>query len=137
MFKSPLDLLESGSVVVLWKVVITKHCGVEVLWSRDSPALQPLKICVEGVPCSDTDAICQAHLPLQINPPFCAVYFFAVEPLRELGCRWLCPPGSCWGTAAPGALHGLTPPTQSCFVKFSLSQRWMSGTDVLLHLFLT
>lgn len=75
MFKSPLDLLESGSVVVLWKVVITKHYGVEVLWRGDSPALQPLKICVEGAPCSDTDAVCQAHLPLQINPPFCAVLF--------------------------------------------------------------
>lgn len=62
--------LESGSVVVLWKVVITNYHGEEVLWRGDNPAQQPLKICLDGVPCSDTDAICQAHLPLEINPPF-------------------------------------------------------------------
>lgn len=104
MFKSPLEMLESGSVVVLWKVVITSYHGVEVLWRGETSTAAPEDLCGRS-PLLYTNAVCHSRYILL----FCAVYFFAVEALQELGCQCLCPPGSCWGTAALGALHGLTP----------------------------
>lgn len=78
--------------------LITKYCGVGGGKWNSCKMGRLSSVGGDGSPCSDTNAICQAHLPLQINPPFfCCLVLCNAEPLQWWGCALL--------AAAPQQLH--------------------------------